>query len=53
MKAPHAKPGKMTRSRTEFAPIKGKSTAKTVKKVQRLDDASDRKMAKKYGVRFV
>lgn len=38
--------------REEFAPVKGKSTERDVKRVQREDDKNDRALAKRNKVRF-
>lgn len=49
-----ARPGnaKVRRREMEFAPIKGRSTEREARKVQRIDDTNDRKLAHRYGVKF-
>ena len=40
------------RNDPEFAPIKGRTTAKDAERVQKIDNRNDKKLAKRYGVRF-
>lgn len=49
-----ARPGnaKLRREHMEFAPIRGKSTEREARKVQRLDDKNDRKLAREHHVKF-
>lgn len=49
-----ARPGnaKVGRGDMEFAPIKGRSTEREARKVQRIDNRNDRKLAKEHHVKF-